>query len=296
MELDGPNRPANVSALACGTLSYRQESLERALEGIAKAGFPGVEIGCVCGYCEHIQPEKMSPADTDALGALVAKHGLRIASIAGHIDFECPLLGKGPAVAAQGFAKLRARIDVASRLGVPVVNTGVGVASNDEDMDAFYAELRKLLDYAAEKNVKIGVESHAGVSETAAASLAFCREVGHTALGINHDAGNVRYYAGQDPVADLEGVLDEIGEWLIHVHIKDHRGGKGDWDFPPLGEGDLDLDAIAALYRRLGFPGPYSLEIEFKGPDSSDPTAEIIDAGVADSYRFMKNLGLEEIG
>jgi sugar phosphate isomerase/epimerase len=281
--------------LSCGTLSYRQESLERALEGIARGGFPGVELSCVCGYCEHIQPENMTPADTDALGTLVEKSGLRIASIAGHIDFECPLLGKGPEIAAQGFAKLRARIDVASQLGVPVVNTGVGVAADGEDMDAFYSELRTLLDFAADKNVKIGVESHAGVSETAAASVAFCKAVGHPALGINHDAGNVLYYAGQDPVADLEGVLDDAGTWLVHVHIKDHRGGKGNWDFPPLGEGDLDLAGVAALYRKLGFPGPYSLEIEFAGPNSTDPTAEIIDDGVAASYRFMKNLGLEEI-
>lgn len=281
--------------LACGTLSYRQESLERALEGIARAGFPAVEIGCVCGYCEHIVPEQMTAADAKALAAQVERHGLRIASIAGHIDLQGPLLGKGPDAAAEGFRRLRARIDLAARLGVTIVNTGVGVAGADEDMDAFLTEFRRLLDYAQQNGVKIGVESHAGVSETAAASLAFCLRVGHPALGINHDAGNVRFYAGQDPVADLERVIDDIGEWLVHVHIKDHRGGKGDWDFPPLGEGDLDLAALAALYRRIGFAGPYSLEIEFRGPDSSDPTPAVIDQGVADSFRYMQDLGLEDI-
>lgn len=282
------------SILACGTLSYRQESLERAMEGIAAAGFPGVEVGCVCGYCEHIVPEKMSEKDMDDLGALADKHNLKIVSIAGHIDFACPLIGKGPDAAAEGFGKLKARVDVASRLGVGVVNTGVGVAAEDEDMEKFYNELRRFLDYAGERNVKIGVESHAGVSETAKASLEFCRTVNHPCLGINHDAGNVRFYAGQDPVADLESVADEIGEWLIHVHIKDHRGNKGDWDFPPLGEGELDQSALAALYRRIGYQGPYSLEIEFKGVDTDDPTPEIIDQGVAQSCTFMKNLGLEE--
>ena len=29
------------ATLSCGTLSYRQEPLARALEGIARAGFPG---------------------------------------------------------------------------------------------------------------------------------------------------------------------------------------------------------------------------------------------------------------
>lgn len=287
------NEGSSPFGLACGTLSYRQESLERALKGIARAGFPAVEIGCVCGYCEHVQPEKMGEAGMDALGEQIRRHGLQIASIAGHVDLACPLLGKGPEVAAEGFRKLRGRIDLAARLGIGVVNTGVGVAEEGEDLDGFLVEMRKLLDDAGEKGVKIGIESHAGVSETAVASLEFCRLVDHPSMGINHDAGNVRFYTGQDPVADLESVIDEIGEWLVHVHIKDHRGGKGDWDFPPLGEGDLDLEALAALYRRIGFAGPYSLEIEFKGPDSQDPTPEIIDRGVADSYRFMKNLGLE---
>lgn len=279
--------------LACGTLSYRQESLERALEGIAGAGFPAVEVGCVCGYCEHVRPEEMTESEMDALGEQVGKQNLQIASIAGHIDLECPLLGKGPEVAAEGFRRLRGRIDLAARLGVPIVNTGVGVAEEGENLDALLIEMRKLLDYAGERDVKLGIESHAGVSETAVASLEFCRLIDHPSMGINHDAGNVRFYAGQDPVADLERVIDEIGEWLVHVHIKDHRGDKGDWDFPPLGEGDLDLDALATLYRRIGFAGPYSLEIEFLGLDSTDPTPDIIDRGVADSYRFMKNLRLE---
>jgi sugar phosphate isomerase/epimerase len=286
-------RSAARPGLACGTLSYRQESLDRSLEGIARAGFPAVEVGCVCGYCEHVQPEAMTEAEMDELGKQVGKHNLRIASIAGHIDLKYPLLGKGPEAAAEGFRKLRARVDLAARLGVPIVNTGVGVAAEGEDMDGFLAKMRRLLDYAGGKGVKIGIESHAGVSETAVASLEFCRRVNHASMGINHDAGNVRFYTGEDPVADLRSVIDEVGQWLVHVHIKDHRGGKGTWDFPPLGEGDLDFRALAALYRRIGFAGPYSLEIEFRGPESTDPTPEIIDRGVADSYRFMKNLGLE---
>lgn len=287
--------PAKRPALACGTLSYRQQSLQRALDGIAAAGFRAVEIGCVCDYCEHVKPEQMTPADMDALGKAVSDRGLAIASIAGHVDLAYPLMGKGPGAAAEGFTRLRARIDLANHLGVPIVNTGVGTAAEGEDVDVFYRDFDALLDYAEKRSVKLGIESHAGVSETAVASLAFCRKVGRKNLGINHDAGNVRYYTGQDPIADLRSVVDEIGEWLIHVHIKDHRGGKGDWDCPPLGEGDIDFDSLAALYRQIGFAGPYSLEIEFLGPDSTDPTPDIIDQGVANSYHFMKNLQLENI-
>jgi L-ribulose-5-phosphate 3-epimerase len=278
--------------LSCGTLSYRQEPLARALEGIARAGFPGVELGCVCGYCEHLKPEQMSQAEMRAVGKAAESFGLTITSVAGHIDLEFPLVGKGPAAAAEGYRRLRGRIDLAGELGVPIVNTGLGVAEAGESLDELYRGLDELLDYAAARKVKIGLESHAGLTETARASLELCRKIANPHLGINHDAGNVRLYVGIDPVADLAAVADQIGPWLIHVHIKDHRGGKGDWDFPPLGDGSIDLAALAAIYRRIGFRGPFSLEIEFKGPDSTDPAAELIDQGIAKSYRFMKELKL----
>jgi sugar phosphate isomerase/epimerase len=280
--------------LACGTLSYRQEPLKRAMEGIARAGFAAVEIGCVCGYCEHVRPEAMSKAEMAALGKLARDLGLAIASIAGHIDLEFPLIGKGPETAAEGCRRLRARIDLAAELGVPIVNTGLGVAAPGEGFEGLDRQLAGLLEHAAARGVKIGLETHAGVTETARASLDLCRRIGSPWLGINHDAGNVRFYAGIDPVADLAAVAEQIGPYLIHVHIKDHRGAKGEWDFPPLGEGNIDLGGLAAIYRRIGFAGPFSLEIEFKGPDSADPTAQIIDQGIAQSFQFMKQLGLVE--
>lgn len=280
--------------LACGTLSYRQEPLERALEGISRAGFRWVEIGCVCGYCEHVRPEAMSVEEMDRLGDQVSRHGLGISSIAGHIDLEFPLLGRGPDAAHEGYARLRSRIDLANRLGVEIVNTGVGVARDEAELDGFYRDFGALLDYAEERGVKIGLESHAGLTETAVTTLALCRKMGRPNLGINYDAANVRFYTGLDPVADLESCLDEIGAWLIHVHIKDHAGGKGEWNFPPLGEGSVDFERLAGLFRRIGYRGPYSLEIEFLGPDSTDPTPEIIDQGVAASYQFMRRLGLEQ--
>jgi sugar phosphate isomerase/epimerase len=280
--------------LACGTLSYRQESLGRALEGIARAGFRWVEISCVCGYCEHITPETMSPADADRLAKQAAQFGLGISSIAGHVDLKYPLLGKGEDIAATGFHLLRKRIDLASHLRVGIVNTGIGEAREESELDAFYRDFDALLTYAEQRRVKIGLESHAGLTETAQASLALCRRMGRASLGVNYDAGNVHWCTGMNPLDDLGACADEIADWLIHVHIKDHRGGKGVWDFPPLGEGDVDLAGLVRLLRRIGYDGPCSLEIEFQGPESQDPAAEIIDRGIAESYRFLKDLGLED--
>ena len=280
--------------LSCGTLSYRQEGLQRALEGIARAGFQWVEIGCVCGYCEHITPEAMNAVDAKQLADRVTSLGLKIASLAGHVDLKYPLLGKGVETARQGYDLLRARIDLASCLQVGIVNTGIGATQDAAELERFYRDFTDLVQHAENRGVKIGLESHAGLTETAVATLALCQRLGRVGVGINYDPGNVHYFTGQDPVADLASCAGEIGDWLIHVHIKDHRGGQGTWDFPPLGEGDVNLAAVAAILKQIGYTGPCSLEIEFRGLESQDPAAEIIDRGVAESFRFMKALGLED--
>jgi len=291
--------------LVCGTVTYRQQSLERALEGIAKSGFRAIEVSCISAYCDHIFPEQMTAGEMDRLGKLAESFDLRIASIAGHIDLAWPLMGKRADVAQfpklaenvdiahEGFLLLRSRVDLADRLGIEIVNTGIGVTSDETEVERFYKEFDALLSYAEKRRVKIGLESHAGLTETAVATLALCNKLGRANVGLNYDAANVRFYTGLDPVADLESCEKELRDRIVHVHIKDHRGGKGNWDFPPLGEGEVNFKKLAALFKRVGYQGPFSLEIQFHGPGTTDPTPEMIDEGIAASYHFMQSLGLE---
>ena len=295
-----------TTRLVCGTVSYRQQSLERALEGIAKSGFSAIEVACISGYCEHIEPEAMSVGDMDRLARLVESFGLSIASIAGHVDLGWPLMGKradvaqfpemqsGVDIAHEGFVRLRSRIDLAGHLGVEIVNTGIGVTSDEKEVERFYCEFDALLGYAEKQKVKIGLESHAGLTETAKTTLALCNKLGRPNLGLNYDAANVRFYTGLDPVADLESCEKELQDRIFHVHIKDHRGSKDNWDFPPLGEGEVEFKKLVAIFQRIGYQGPHSLEIQFKGPGTTDPTPEFIDEGIAASYRFMDGLGLAD--
>jgi len=291
--------------LVCGTVTYRQQTLERALEGIAKSGFKAIEVSCISAYCDHIFPEQMTVGEMDGLAKLVESFGLRIASIAGHIDLAWPLIGKRADIAQfpqlaenvdiahEGFLLLRSRVDLADHLGVEIVNTGIGVTSDEKEVDRFYREFDALLGYAEKRKIKIGLESHAGLTETAVATLALCNKLGRSNVGLNYDAANVRFYTGTDPVADLESCEKQLRDRIVHVHIKDHRGGKGNWDFPPLGEGEVNFKKLAAIFKRVGYKGPFSLEIQFHGPGTTDPTPEMIDDGIAQSYQFMHNLGLE---
>jgi L-ribulose-5-phosphate 3-epimerase len=48
------------------------------------------------------------------------------------------------------------------------------------------------------------------------------------------------------------------------VHLKDKRGGKDVPDFPPLGEGELDVARFLRRLRTAEYSGPVSMEIEFQ--------------------------------
>jgi sugar phosphate isomerase/epimerase len=73
---------------------------------------------------------------------------------------------------------------------------------------------------------------------------------------------------GYDPVRAIE----ELGEHMRHVHLKDvlHEGEPHEtcaW-----GEGIVDVEACVRALRRLGYSGAYTIEHE---PEDHDPSEEI---------------------
>ena len=107
------------------------------------------------------------------------------------------------------------------------------------------------------------IETDSNLMPTAEAGVQLLAEIGHDWIRINYDPGNVVYYAGVSPEDDIKHALGLLG----HVHLKDKRGGKGVLDFPPLGEGDLDIPSMLGDLRSSGFSGPVSMEIEFTNDD-----------------------------
>jgi sugar phosphate isomerase/epimerase len=73
------------------------------------------------------------------------------------------------------------------------------------------------------------------------------------------------------------------------VHLKDKRGGKGVADFPPLGDGDIDIPRILQTLADAGFDGPVSMEIEFT--DYSWPPFEQCISEARRSKAYWDGLG-----
>jgi L-ribulose-5-phosphate 3-epimerase len=258
------------------TNSYHTYSLEEALEGIAAAGYRYVELTAVRGWTEQV------PLDADArkLGQvqrMLNSLGLIPISLSGHSDLTTK----------DGLELGLRAVDLCERMGIAIMNTAIGGHySEQEDEAAFMGNIHELADYAAARDIRLGIEIHGEITRTGAAALPVLERIARPNVLLNYDTANVEFYGGVKAVDDLPAVLAK----LVHCHLKDKRGEGRVWDFPAIGEGHVDFAAVLGILQRGGFDGPLSVEIEFKG-DPWPPLAEVNRAMKASRDKLV-SLGL----
>jgi L-ribulose-5-phosphate 3-epimerase len=239
-----------VSWIQTGSsICFKPYTLDEALRGLSAAGFENVEIGAVKGFLEHLDPDRLGPAEIDATGRLLDRLGLRCVSLSGHASLHLD----------EGMGRLRNVLAAGKALDVLVLNTFTGDAKTPEEVERFKANARVIADEAQAVGIRLCIETDSNLLPTAKIGMQLLDEIGHDWVQINYDPGNVVYYADVRPEKDIQYGLDRIG----HVHLKDKRGGKGVLDFPPLGDGEIDIPGILSDLKASGFSGPVSMEIEF---------------------------------
>jgi L-ribulose-5-phosphate 3-epimerase len=262
--------------LAGHTNSYHTYSLDEALAGIARAGFKYVELSAVEGWTEHV-PLDASDAQVAEIKAKMAALGLQAASLSGHSDLTT----------AHGLEVGKKAVDLCTKFGLSLMNTAIGGHySEDENKEAFMSHIHELADYAAARGINVGLEVHGDIMATGAISIPLIQEIGRKNVGINYDTANCVFYGDVKAVDDLPATLP----YLVSVHLKDKVGGKKEWNFPAVGEGEVDFAAILAILKQGGYSGPLSVEIEFSGLPW--PPLEEVDRSMAVSYKTLSGLGL----
>jgi L-ribulose-5-phosphate 3-epimerase len=260
--------------LAGHTGSYYSYGFEDALAGLAAAGYRAVELAAVPGATEHVDVHG-DPAD---VRSRLEHHGLEAVSISGHSDLTTP----------EGLEHGLAVVAWAERFGLPVVNTAIGGPGHiEESEERFLRHIGPLADAAQAAGVVIALEIHGDLMASGERSLPLLDRIGHPAVKVNYDTANVEYYSGRSAVDDLPSIADRVA----HVHLKDMRGGQGEWDFPALGEGHVDFGRVIEILTGAGFEGPYSVEVEFMGGAPWPPLAEVT-AAMRDSRETLAAHGL----
>jgi inosose dehydratase len=213
--------------------SFRKFSFEDSITQLKDLGLDVMEFCAV-----HFPPDKDSPGFAH-VKETIASAGIKV-----------------PCFGVEGFgpdeAVNRKKFEFAKALGVSVL-------SADPSPDAF-DNLEKLCD---EFDVKIAIHNHGPgarydkVNDTLEAvqdrskMIGACVDTGHA----------IR--SGEAP----EDVIAALGDRVISVHLKDWiHGGKEQI----LGEGDMDLVAVARALKAVGFHGPIVMEYE-ESPDNPVP-------------------------
>lgn len=267
----GASQPPAAAArprvsLAVSTYSYwhfRTEKypIEKVIENAAAIGFEGVEI-------LHRQMKDESPAYVNALKQSAFRNGLSLPMLSIHQDFVDP----DPAARSKDVEHTRRCLELAARLGIPVVRLNSGrwntIKSFDDlmkvkgdepplpghtDDDAFkwcIESIEACLPTAEKEGVMLALENHWGLTTRPENVLRIYQAVRSPWLGVNLDTGN---YAG-DPYAGIE----VLAPHAVIVQAKTYYGG-GEWYTL-----DLDYPRIAGILRKAGFRGWVSLEMEGK--------------------------------
>ncbi len=273
--------------VSCYSNTYGPSGVRAAVEGIASAGLHHVELalrghdfgGLVIPESAVITESTDERAVADFRGLMEAR-GVAVSG--------CNI-GGGDLRTVDGFELTARRLRFAARtFAPPVAVSGAGQPTDASERRIVVGHLRELGDLAEGLGIDLTLETHKGPTQNADAMLGLMAEVDHPRVRLNFDTGNIAYYnQGADPAAEL----DRVKHLVRSVHLKDNRGGLGDWYFPALGDGgSVDFRRIREILDGVGFVGPYTIELEGIGGEP-EPGLEARSDRVARSVEHLRSCG-----
>lgn len=109
--------------------------------------------------------------------------------------------------------------------------------------------------YAQDKGIKLAMKPHGGISGASDEILRVIKAVNHRNFSIWYDAGNIIYYTGKDPVAEIDPIVQHVTGFCA----KDCGEIKGDVMIQ-FGSGKVDFPSLFKKLKSAGFNGPLMVE------------------------------------
>jgi sugar phosphate isomerase/epimerase len=227
-------------------------TLIKVLEFAAKCQFQGFDA---TGYFFPGYPKVPSNDYIDTLKKRAADLGIALSGTGVRNNFTTA----DKAVRAQGVAHIKQYVEVAARLGAPVIRvfadtqmraqnwqTVSNGATRQQVQDWIAADLRECADQGKKFNVKIGVQNHGDFLKTGEELLALVKAVGSEYCGPIVDTG---YFKTDDPYKDMALVAPHAVNWQVKQS--------------PLGEDSevpTDLIKLLKIVRKSGYQGFLPIE------------------------------------
>lgn len=249
----------------CNSGLLCDHSIDEAIDILAEEGYTGIEISL-----EKSPPflpvpaPHMSPEDGVARRESVRQHaeeaGVTIAAVNAHTN----LIAGHPEDRRANFEFLEGAIGVAADLGAGCVVMGCGVKTmydyERNYWDAAVNAYRELLAVAEPLGVTLTVEAGSipgNLVRNLETIQRFLAQDGLDAVRVIFDPSH--YLVRGNDVAE---VFRELASRIVHVHLKDARGDQEDFEFPPMGQGAVDFDALLKAIVDCEYRGFLSVEYE----------------------------------
>jgi L-ribulose-5-phosphate 3-epimerase len=257
-------RPVRFGVSTYSFWQFRAEPapIERCIDDAARMGFDGVEIlQLQMGGEESNGRLQRLKRQTHALG-------MALCGFSTHQGFVSP----DPAVRRKNIDKTLHSIDLAYRLGIPVMRVNTGSWGTSKNFDALMANrgiepalpghtdeeafgwviasLEQCLPRAEECGVVLGLENHWGLGRTAAGVMRIVESIASPWLRTTLDTGNF--------LDDMYPQMERMAPAACLVQAKTYYGG-GKWYTL-----DIDYPRVAEILRKVSYQGFVSLEFEGK--------------------------------
>lgn len=243
--------------IGCFNRAWTKWSYDDALDGMAAAGYK--LTGLLSGHRgEAFTSSAATPEYLDGLKKRIAQRGLAV---------NITAIGFRPdAALEENIADLRKQIENAARLELKFMLT-FGV-----DQPAHYENFYRLMADAAvqggKRGLQIALKPHGGGSGASEEILRCLEKVAQANFKIWYDAGNIIYYTGKDPLAELEPIARHVTGFCA----KDCPAPKGEV-MSQFGTGKVDFKAVFAKLKSVGFNGPIMVEGVQVGATAAETTA-----------------------
>ena len=185
------------------------------------------------------------PAYLVSLRHLAFKNGLPFSGVGAGTE----MCQADPAKRAATVAEIKNWVDVTKRLGASHLRVFGGLVpkgATEEQGILWVVEIMKpACDYAAQKGITLGIESHGGITSRAVTILEILRRVNSPFAGCNLD---ITHFL-ENEYAQIEMCVP----FATHTHIRDHFDR---------GEQPIDLDRVWQMFSKAGYKGYMSAEYE----------------------------------
>jgi sugar phosphate isomerase/epimerase len=267
------------------TLPYAAFPMDRALTGIKSAGYSYVAWGVTHTEKSGVRKPVLAVEDPAAEAGKIAARcrdlGLEPVMMFSAVNFE-------ESNAADAY---RRRIDQAHAAKIPFIII-FGSTKPGADYNTVIRNLRAVADQARSAGVTLVLKQHGGATATGKHCSRIIADVGHEAVKMCYDAGNVLDYESFDPIPDIQECWRDIRAFSI----KDHRDFPKDEDCG-IGFGEIDHYKLLTPVMRTGLTMPLAAENIFE-PLLPRPTApEGVDRLARRSREFLEAVlaGLEQV-